>query len=512
MNERILVRGELSKWVHVGRVAGALALLVGLALGLAVAPWGWAIVAGGLFVWLLLEFVAWQARRVRTWLTVHPDGIEVESPAGHRAIHDSQVTAVALETKKNLANGEIASITRKFTLWAGDRPEPVLMENKIKVSDSDPLADLINRLLERLRSRFEQELAKGGTVSGDGWHLSRTALTLGRPPQDQQLPLSEITAVETAEGQMCVWQRGSDLAVARLPLAARNVYLLPGLVQPFLTQPKTDLGGAESASGLGRVLFDKRPNRTTVVGLGVGGATMAFIGIILLVTVVLPGLMGGQQNGNDGVVVATLVLLGLGPILAFCSVLMLYSSFRCHERGVWQRSLFGQKTLRYPDMGSFQYGATRHYHNGVYTGTHLSLQFCPLAAGQPTIKYNTTTRGDDEDLDELRNFISRAIASRMAEQFNAGQPVAWTANLQFLPEGIRYRPDGFLGKKEAQLLPYDNYGGYDLQQGVFYLFAKGNPKYIATEQASADNFYPGLFLLLLLLHQPAEEQPAASES
>ena len=508
MNQRILVRGEISPWVNYGRVASGLAFLAGLLLGAAVAPWGWAIAAGGLFIGLTLEVVAWQARRVRTWLTLHPDGIEVESPDGHRAIHDSQVTAAALETKKNLANGEVASITRKFTLWAGDQPAPVVMENKIKAGAADPLADLINRLLERLRTRFEQELAKGGTVSGEGWHLSRTALTLGRPPQDQQLPLGEITAVEPSEGQLCIWQKGSDVAVARLPLSAPNIYLLPGLVQPYLSQPAADTGGAESASGLGRVLFDKRPQPSLVAVVGVLGLIMTLAGVVLLASVVLPALAAGQGNANDGAIVATLVLLGLGPILAICAVAMHYSSFRCHERGVWQRSLLGQKTLRYSDVGTFQYGATRHYHNGAYTGTHLLLHFRPLTAGQPAIKYATTTRGDNEDLDDLRNFISRAIAARMAEQYNAKQPVPWTANLQFLPEGISYRPDGFMGKKPAQLLPYENYGGYDMQQGVFYLFAKGNPKSIATEQASADNFYPGFFLLLMLLHQPAEQQPS----
>ncbi len=516
MNERILVRGEISTWVHAGRALAALAFFLGIVLGAAVAPWGWAIAAGGLVIWLVLEVQAWQARRVRTWLTLHPDGIEVESTAGHRAIHDSQVSAVALETKKNLNNGEVASITRKFTLWAGDSPDAVFMENKIKVNAEDPLTDLINRLLDRLRGRFEQDLAKGGTVSGDGWHLSRTALTLGRPPQDQQIPLGEVTAVEPSEGHMCVWQRGSDTAVARLPLSARNVYLLPGLVQPYLPEQSADVGGADSASGLGRVLFEKRPHRTTVVGVAAAGAIMFAIGLMILAVKVLPNAAAGQLQTNEAVFIASIIMTALGPILCLVGVSLAYSSFRCHERGVWQSSLLGQKTLRYADVGSFQYSATRHYHNGVYTGTHLALHFKPIAADRgPAIKYSTTTRGDDDDLDGLRDFISRAIAARMAEQFNANQPVPWTANIEFLPEGIRYRPDGFLGRKEAQLLPYSDYGGYDLQQGVFYLFAKGKPKYIASEQASADNFFPGFFLLLLLLHQPAEEeveQQAPAES
>jgi len=88
----------------------------------------------------------------------------------------------------------------------------------------------------------------------------------------------------------------------------------------------------------------------------------------------------------------------------------------------------------------------------------------------------------------------------MAEQLRAGQAVRWTANLEFMPEGIRYRASGLFGRKEPQLLPLSEYGGYDLKQGVFYLFARGQKKAVATEQAAAENFYPGFFLLLTLCH------------
>jgi hypothetical protein len=87
--------------------------------------------------------------------------------------------------------------------------------------------------------------------------------------------------------------------------------------------------------------------------------------------------------------------------------------------------------------------------------------------------------------------------------------VDWTSNLTFTPDGIRYRPAGLLGRKEPQLLAYADYGGYDLKQGVFHLFARGNKKAIVTEQAAAENFYPGFFLLVMLLHEPVAEPAAA---
>ncbi len=500
MDERILVRGELSGWVHVGRVIGGLVAIAGVGLAVEVAPWGWVFAAAGLALWIILESVAWRARRIRTWLTLHPDGIEVEDRRGHRAIHDSQVSAVALETKKNFVNGEFSSTTRKFLLWAEDQPDPVLMENKIRAATTDPLAGLMERLQERLRKRMESDLAHGGTASGDGWHLSRTALTLGRPPNDQQLPLSEVTAIETFDSRMCVWRRGSDVAVAKLPLSGRNVHLLPALVQPFL-MPTTEAGA--SAPGLGRVLFERRARRNTVLAITIAGIAMAAIGAAMLGTYLT------RQNVDDGVLVGSVVLLTVGPVLAIVGLFLAYSAFRCHERGVFKATLIAQQTLRYDDIGSFQFSAIRHYHRGAYTGTQLSMRFRPIALdrGLP-ILYTTRIKGEDDDLDRLRDHISRMIAARMFEELHAGRTVVWTRNLEFAPDGIRYRPSGFLRRKEPQLLRYADYGGYDLKQGVFHLFARGLAKAIMTEQAAADNFYPGFFLLLMLLHQPAVEQVA----
>jgi hypothetical protein len=505
MDERILVRGELSGWVHFGRVVAALVAIAGLGLAIEVAPWGWIVTAASAAIWIIFESAAWQARRTQTWLTLHPDGMEVEDRRGRRAIHDSQVTAVALETKRNLVNGEFSSTTRRFRLWTEDRPEPILMENKIKAARADPLAGLIERLLERLRKRMEDDLARGGTASGDGWHLSRTALTLGRPPNDQQLPLSEITAAETFDGRLCIWRRSSDVAVAKLPLSGRNVHLLPALIRPFLTQA-SDAQTASSTAGLGRVLFERRAHRSTVLAAGIAGVAMAAIGAAMVGTFVM------QQRGDEGVFVGGLVLLTLGPVLAAVSLWLACASFRCHERGVWKATLLGRKTLRYDDIGSFQFSSVRHYHKGAYTGTQLTMRFRPLTADRgPPLRYSTRIKGEDEDLDRLRDHISRIIAARMFGELHAGRTVIWTGNLEFTPEGIRYRPSGFLSRKDPQLLRYSDYGGYDMKQGVFHLRAGGSVKPVMTEQSAAENFYPGFFLLLMLLHQPVAEQAAGEE-
>src|SRR6185436_4840300 len=159
----------------------------------------------------------------------------------------------------------------------------------------------------------------------------------------------------------------------------------------------------------------------------------------------------------------------------------------------------GQKLLPYAQVATFSYSATRHYHNGAYVGTHLSMKFEPIAGfGAPRIQYGASVQVADDDLDELRDFISRQLAERMAQQLSTGTPVPWTSNLVFTREGIQYRPAGMLGigRKEPHFLPYDAYGGCNLNQGVFFLFVKGNNTAVMSEPCSAPNFFPGFYLLL----------------
>lgn len=497
MSERILVRGEISPWVHAGRVCAVLAALAGVGIGLGGMPWGWALLAVGIVSSICLESMAWQARRSPTWLTLHPDGLEVEDSGGHRAIHDSQVSAVALLTRKNLANGELTSITRKFTIWAEDWPEPVLMENRIKIGKVDPIAGLIERLLNRLQTRFEQDLARGGTASGDDWHLSRSALTIGRSPRDQQLPLSDIAAIESRDGQMCIWRRGVDEAVAKLPLSGRNVYLLPALAQPYQSVSAGPNAPANTTGGLGRVLFERRAGRGTVLALAIAGIGLMAVGVALVVSL--------QQKQNDDAVIGALFTLGGGVILLGFGYWFAFTVFRCHEQGVWRKTPFSQQSLRYADVGRYSYSAIRHYHNGAYIGTQVTMRFVPLPeANAKAMKYTARTKGEDDDLDRLRDSISQQIAVRLARQFQAGQNAPWTANLEFTQEGIRFRSQKWFSRQPPQLLSYDQYGGYDMKNGVFYLFARGQKKAIMTEQGTAENFYPGFFLLQMLLHQPAE--------
>jgi hypothetical protein len=502
MGPRYLVCGEVSGWFTAGRFLGPLAIVVGLGLLLVEPVAGLAILAAGFLVTLVMEAAALIARRRRRWIEMHDDGFTVIDSHGERHIRDEQVHSLAYSAKDNYSNGEPSGWTRLCKLWVSGESQPIELNSTFKQGHGDPVDSLLVRLIDMLEEGFNGALDHGLALAGDGWRLTKNEFYFQRGSQEQAMRLDEISAVETREGKMCVWQKGIDEPVVRLPVDGRNVWLMRNLVLPRL---KTD-EAAESAdpNSLGRILFQRRPGMGTVVGLAIAGFVVALVGIGLL--------LGSSEVG--GMIFGGIMMVA-GPCLGIGSYACAKSNFRCHERGVYQAGMFGEKRLMYTDVASFSYGATRHYHNGVYTGTALALNFDPLPGVEGgSISYTTTVKNDDDDLDELRDFVAGVIANRMRQQLAAGHPVPWTRNMIFRPDGIEYTPSGFFGRKQTSFIPSSQYGGWNMDQGVFYLFHQGTNGAVMSEQVSEPNFYPGFFLLLSLYHsetETAEETVAAEE-
>lgn len=497
MSQRYLVRGETSAWFLVGRILGPLAMVGGAATWL-FEPFVGAFIFGlGLLLTVIFEISAFVVRRRRCWIEVQDAGFTVIDRRGERSYRDDEVHSIAYSSKNNFSNGEPSGYTRTCILWLLKEPQPLRMENRFKQNQADPLAGFIDRLIELLHDGFNAALEAGHAISGDGWRLTQQELFFRRQSREESLRMEEISAVESREGKMGVWRKGTDEPYVQFPVDGRNVWLLRLLVQSRLQDQQSAEGPQEG--GLGRILFQRRPGLGTVVGLAGAGLIAPPLGIGLMLA------------ANDTTMfVAGLISLIASPLLLLGAWACKKSNFRCHEWGVYKAGITGESRLMYNAVSSFSYSATRHYHNGVYTGTHLTLRFEPMPGSKDfAIQYSTQVKNDDADLDELRDFVSGVIAVRLRREYDQGASVAWTRNMTFRPEGIEYTPSGFFGKKQTALLTHENYGGWNMDQGVFYLFERGKPKAVMSEQVSEANFYPGFFLLLGLYHQQQEASATA---
>ncbi len=495
MSFPILVRGESSVWLTVGRVSGPIVAIVGFLLASFGLTAGWFVLAGGAILSIGLEAVAALERRQRTWVTEREDGFDVTDRKGTHPWRDDQVSAIALESERKLSNGEISGYKRTFSLWMEGEPQPIVMENTIKLNHEDPLYSLIDRLIGSFAARMDAVVEQGGAVAGEGWRLDKNYFIYGPPAQQEQVPLSAITAIEPFERSMCLWQQGRDDAFARVPLASRNAHLLPMLLGPRM-KDHDERPEETSTTGLGRILFEKKPSAAWPPICAIAGVVAIIVGIVLVAYYFI------EQTLEPPMLLIGIGLVPVGILCFFGAAVVKFMNFRCHQRGVYKASLFGDKMLSYKDVATFTYTAVRHYHNGAYVGTHLSMKFDPQpGSGSQSISYNTTIHSAvDDDLDELRDTISGILAENMIQQLATNQIVPWTTNLTFQREGIQYRPAGWISRGEPQFMKYDDYGGYNIDEGVFYLYFQGQQKPITNEQTSAANFFPGFFMLLRMLH------------
>jgi hypothetical protein len=139
-------------------------------------------------------------------------------------------------------------------------------------------------------------------------------------------------------------------------------------------------------------------------------------------------------------------------------------------------------------------------------GTGVRLVFEPLkeAGGEPLV-YEGVIQFDDAELDKLRDFISKRIATHMLRRLREGQPVNWTGQLAFTAEGLVIVREGGSGK--GRIVPYNEVTRHEFKEGVFFLHSKTDFGRPIKERVSQPNFFPGYHLLLLLTTPTDKEAP-----
>ncbi len=491
----ILVGGHVQKVLVVFRVLAILGLLTGVGVYFAEPIAGFAVFVCSLLISLIVEAVLFQARRKRRWLTDTGEGIVIKDRNGERSYDDEDVFAVELEIKKVYSQGVYKGIQRNFRMKIQGEAQPFEVDNMIPEAQADPFAGLIDRLIAAYRSGADEALREGAVVEGKNWSLNNTSLT-AKSSAPVSVPLTELDSVGVFDAEVCVWRKGEDTAFLKTPVRSANAFLLQLLLEQRLSERDPEEG--QSTEGLGRVLFERK------------GTSLASIFLWLLVVLLaLPALLLVIVGfaGNPAGIVVGLVLLVLCAPIVWASRKTKRPVFRCHERGVFKQGMFSSGQLRYEELESFSYSATRQYYNGAYIGTALNLSMAPRKdSGKKPINFSRTVKNVDEALDELRDHISMVLANDMLRRLADGERVAWTSNMALLPQGIEYRPAGFVKRKEAVVLPYQNVFNFDLQQGTFHLWEHGKDKSVMQESVGVPNFFPGYFALARLFSQAAQQE------
>ena len=322
-------------------------------------------------------------------------------------------------------------------------------------------------------------------------------------PEPLHCPLDDIAMTGVVDQKLCLWRKGQDEVWARINIDLVNVHVLKSLIDERLAERPQEAESTSNGEGLGRVIFERKSRSSTIVVLALGTFALVLLGLGLFVA----GL-NDRKNGDS----IGLIAGGLGALLGALACLLgiihcRRAVFRCHQYGLVKRGLAGERKVRYEHVEAFTYHATRHFHNGVYTGTIFMLDFEPNADHKSQrIKYNVTLRQADEELNNLRDQVSSIIGVRMRQQVEAGREVKWTPALAFHGDSLIYTPVGFISRKAPVAFPLAEIELYKMDQGQCQLFRKGQKKSVINESMHARNFFPGFHCMLTLISAKASPE------
>jgi hypothetical protein len=460
-------------------------LMVAIALtSLALAGlWQWFLVGFGSGAVLagLLALLTWRKRR---WLQADDDGFWLTDWSGKRRVTDDQVQELGIGLRSRFVGGlPTSSICQGvFTIGPG-RARRIPFSCTVALDGHDSLLTFFERLQTKLFSRREQALQGGGHVLGNGWELSEHGLRVAGGAD--LVRMCDITAASVIEAELRIWRGAESEPFFRIAEHSVNAWLLARYVQQAIARQASHTQLPGKTGALGRVLFER-------------GAPASVRWLTLVLGVMLSLL--GAGSWLAGVLVGGAFSL-LGGLLLMSAWGSWRFRFRCHELGVANKTWRTTHELRYEDVGSFTFAAVRNFVNGIYHGTELNMQFVPRAGcGKRRVDYSAVVRGIDQELDGIRDHISRVIATSMARALAEGQEVRWTKSLAFVPGALLYSAPGLFGRKEPQRIPLTGIILMPLHEGRLYLSVGGQA---IEESCTAANFFPGYYLLSQLVHDRA---------
>ena len=413
-----------------------------------------------------------QRARKACVLTLYEHGYTIGRRGTVKAIPFDAIESVTLKEKMKLNNGVAAGLERIVE----SRGAFGTARFEHFVQAEDPTGPFTDAIMQRVAAAAQKRLSAGGTLKGTGWALDGRGITT----QDgDTTSISSVTEFAGVDKKLAFWRHDEAEPFLSVAHDTPNIFVLLELVRPHAAKNNEK---PRSAEGFGRLLFERKQR--------VAGAVTAMIfGLALLATVI-----GVLREGfaEEQLVIAGICLLPAVALLAW-SAHAIKARKRFHERGLVVVSLFGKRSILYRDVVRFTWNVTRNYVNGAYAGTSIKAKIVP-ENGSP-VKMGFNVSGEDDTLDMVRGQIATAVADRWEAAVDRGERVAWSDSATFTRDRLEHRPPKLIGKGDVRSSGYKEGLRVTIENGIFNLFVRDEPKSALRIGCATENFWPGMLLL-----------------
>jgi hypothetical protein len=248
-----------------------------------------------------------------------------------------------------------------------------------------------------------------------------------------------------------------------------------------------------NATELGQMLFQRRQNPMAVFWIVIS---------VLFGGIGVAAFVGGAGNPKSGGTSAGFLFTGVAAAIALYVAIRSRRVLRCYELGVSVTGWLGQRSLRFDHVAVLTFSATKMRAEGIPIGTTFRIRLEPeRGSDSRPITFSGALRKHDDQIETLRELASQSIANRMGRQLVTTGRAAWTRHLALVAQGIEYRPLGFLARKPAIVLPYEEISNVHIGDGFFTVQRQGRKRPVIRANVSEPNFFPGYRLLVTVFEQ-----------
>ena len=229
----------------------------------------------------------------------------------------------------------------------------------------------------------------------------------------------------------------------------------------------------------------------------VGAVFLSFVMLGLAILIVYATVTSSKANS---------LMYVAGPVMsvlfAVASVSVLIGGFRSwdfYERGLVREGPRHRMEIPFLDVRWMEYQSVRHYHNGAYTGTQLTLKLGLANGSKLTINFKHKERGKGflarriegtDEMEQVRDAIAVCIAEDLELLFEAGKPVEWGRFATLTRDGVAV----LRGKRRGTTVRWSDLREFWEKNNKLWIAARGEPKSFVGIPITGRNFYPCLLL------------------